>query len=822
MDDFVRNKLTEWGLSEWIDRFKDEGIDKESLYCLNDHDIEQLFPKVGLRAIFRKKLQLLKEHEAAADFTQVQPSTSHTGDKGKKKLDPQGECQSPTTKRQCDTVPGENSEEIILGEVTEIMEKVRQNIQQGKTFNTFLTDKIRDLETDKRELVGVFGKTGAGKSSLINAVIGEENLLPSGSGSACTSAMIKVEANVDNQNYEAEIEFITKEDWREELWNFDKFLKEDGCDDGDDDDEYREKLSALYGEGWEDKSPDELMDKNYFREIPEFLRSEKKMLTGKSAEDLSEKLIQYTRREKDRQGCYWPLVKCVTVKVPNKKLLQHVTLVDLPGNGDCNKGRDEMWKKLVASCSTVWIVTEMNRAADEKEAWEILESACSLMGNGGECQQIHFICTKSDLTEVSKARSTDEARNLRFKENEQTKRNVRNNFNQRKKIQKHFEQDRFTVFMVSSKEFLQGKCLNTDENEIPKLQKFLQELNDCHSENLNYVSGAHGILSLIEGARSGQVTGKNGDVCTALEESMRLQLDKIREPIKDAYEAFEKCLSEGVKNSKDSCEKTLKSFLYPKGKGAGSAFHKTLKCVVVNNGTHKPKKKKQINLNAKLASWLTDSIDEEFKKTFPNDRRCGPFNGVISEFSLDTQGLIQKYKDFELQLTFLKTEEEKIKTKLHNIIRDKKKTIYSSLTELIKNSMQECYKRAAEFRGKDTLKNMRDTLETHVRDSKNTMFENAKDDMLAQLNQLKENILKTLEETMQTSIELSLKTDDAALPDFTTELEMVKKYHNILKCRAVKRPASMSSPLAFKESHSSETNTGPPGPTDALQKPELT
>lgn len=67
------------------------------------------------------------------------------------------------------------------------------------------------METDKRELVGVFGKTGAGKSSLINAVIGEENLLPSGSGSACTSAMIKVEANVDNQNYEAEIEFITKE-----------------------------------------------------------------------------------------------------------------------------------------------------------------------------------------------------------------------------------------------------------------------------------------------------------------------------------------------------------------------------------------------------------------------------------------------------------------------------------------------------------------------------------------------------------------------------------------------------------------------------------
>ena len=57
--------------------------------------------------------------------------------------------------------------------------------------------------------------------------------------------------------------------------------------------------------------------------------------------------------------------------------------------------------------------------------------------------------------------------------------------------------------------------------------------------------------------------------------------------------------------------------LFQRGKGVGRSFHKTLKCVVVNNGTHKPKKKNQINLNATLASGLTDSVDEEFKKTFP-------------------------------------------------------------------------------------------------------------------------------------------------------------------------------------------------------------
>ena len=55
--------------------------------------------------------------------------------------------------------------------------------------------------------------------------------------------------------------------------------------------------------------------------------------------------------------------------------------------------------QVVGRCSTVWIVTDINRAASEKEPWEILENASSLMGNGGECQQIHFICTKSDQIE---------------------------------------------------------------------------------------------------------------------------------------------------------------------------------------------------------------------------------------------------------------------------------------------------------------------------------------------------------------------------------------------------------------------------------------
>ncbi|XP_028268245.1 nuclear GTPase SLIP-GC-like [Parambassis ranga] len=796
MDDFVCNKLTEWGLEDWIDRFKEQDIDEESLYCLDSEEIEKLISKVGPRSKFKKNLKLLqkkqnadKADEESEDLAQVQPSTSDTA---KRKLSLQ--AGPPAGKRQCDTSPGSNSDTIVLSDVKSIMGRVRAKLQthHPTKLNDFLKNKIRKLETDKRELVGVFGKTGAGKSYLINAVLGVEDLLPSGSISACTSVMIKVEANVQNSKYVAEIEFITVEEWKNELWSMGLFLRntdqendEDGGDDDDyDDDEchdIEEKLSALYGEEWKQKiqSNDELMDPRYFREIPEFLLSQMKTLTCETAKELSARFVKYTRSESKRgegreesRRWYWPLVKSVTVKVPKKGILQHVTLVDLPGNGDRNKSRDEMWKEIVGDCSAVWIVTDINRAASEKEPWEILKGAASLIGNGGQCQYIHFICTKSDC--IGKA--DDDI----LEGNRHAKGAVNTEFRKQKHIKKHFSDDTFKVFTVSSKEFLHPNRLKLEDTEIPELQKFLQTLNDSHSETVNYVSGAHGILSLIQGARCRDVANRNTEVCAELENNMKHRLKEVAKEIEETYKAFKKCLDEGVEKSRSSCEDDLNSFLNPRKKARSRGFHSTLKCVVKNRGTHK--KKASIDLNMKLSSYLTDSIDEKFRKTFPQQTKgqCGPFKGVINSFSLGTEGLIEKYKDVELQLIFLKTEEDKMKTDLNQMIRDKKKLIYRSLTETIQTNMQTSYEKAATFSGPGILDNMRFTLKKHVHDSKDTMFKQAGETMLKKLKDLQKEILETLKKTMMESIELSLKTNDHSIPDVSAELVEVKGYYSEL------------------------------------------
>ncbi|CAG5897780.1 unnamed protein product [Menidia menidia] len=732
--------------------------------------------------------------EEATDFTEENPSTSVNE---KRKPDNQresSEWQSPTKRRRDST-----SEAIILSKVKTVMGEVYIRIvEMDRTkLNTFLKSKIEDLATDKRELVGVFGRTGTGKSSLINAVIGEKNLLPTGSVSACTSVMIKVEANMRNSKYEADIEFISKEDWKNELWSMGRFhgdnedgMRKDEESREEDDEDFDEKLSAVYGDEWRDKSLENLMEAKYFREINHCLGS-MKTLTCESAQELSAKFVKYTRsgtregESKEVKRWYWPLVKCVTLRVPQNDLLQYVTLVDLPGNGDCNKSRDEMWKGIVGKCSAVWIVADINRATSEKEPWEILKSLRGLIGNGGECQHILFICTKSDQIDDLDNKYVNSMDNIRahiFKRNMTAKEEVRQKFQKLDEVKKHISGDCFNVFTVSSKEFLKRKnnVLNQTESEIPMLQDFLTDLNDSHSVTLNYVSGAHGILSLIQGASCKEAAGKKKDLCEDLEGNISHQIKSLCDTMDEVCGAFEKCLSKGVAESNSSCEGKLKYFLYPKGK-SGRGFHRVLRCVALNQGKYQPKKGKEINLNLKLASFLTDSIDEEFKRTFPNDGKNGPIYEAISSFSLDTKSLMEKYRDVELQLIFLKTEEEKVKTKLKRFILDQKKIIYSSLTKAIEEAMTDCYQRAAGFRGKNSLQNMRQTVERHVHDLKSSMFSQAKEMMLNLLKKLMDTIEGTLKETMGKSIELSLRTDDNSIPDVSTELEMVQKLYDELK-----------------------------------------
>lgn len=68
-----------------------------------------------------------------------------------------------------------------------------------------------------RTIIGVVGNTGAGKSSVINALLDEERIIPTNCMRACTAVVTEISYSDNEIPYHAEIEFIKAVDWEKEL-----------------------------------------------------------------------------------------------------------------------------------------------------------------------------------------------------------------------------------------------------------------------------------------------------------------------------------------------------------------------------------------------------------------------------------------------------------------------------------------------------------------------------------------------------------------------------------------------------------------------------
>ena len=95
---------------------------------------------------------------------------------------------------------------------------------------------LQTLAVRKKTVIGVVGSTGSGKSSLINAPLEEERLVPksvnlwkhtpsilllttynSNTMRACTDVVTELSYNETDVRHRAEVEFLTNQDWQKEL-----------------------------------------------------------------------------------------------------------------------------------------------------------------------------------------------------------------------------------------------------------------------------------------------------------------------------------------------------------------------------------------------------------------------------------------------------------------------------------------------------------------------------------------------------------------------------------------------------------------------------
>jgi hypothetical protein len=283
-------------------------------------------------------------------------------------------------------------------------------------------DALRMQAMQTRTVVGVVGNTGAGKSSVINALLDEERLVPTNCMRACTAVVTEISWNQDNdpnKKYKAEIEFISAADWEKELG----VLFNDMCDgsgqfakDCTNPDTEAGIAYAKVRSVYPQMTREELLE----TVIPNLLNKHgvKKVLgttlrfvdpQPNSFYRCLQKYVDSNEKEDRPKGVpkpmeYWPLIKCVKIYTRSDALSTGAVIVDLPGVQDSNAARAAVAEGYMKQCSGLWIVAPINRAVNDKAAKKLLgDQFKRQMKYDGMFSNVTFICSKTDDISITEA-----------------------------------------------------------------------------------------------------------------------------------------------------------------------------------------------------------------------------------------------------------------------------------------------------------------------------------------------------------------------------------------------------------------------------------
>ncbi|XP_047712894.1 nuclear GTPase SLIP-GC isoform X6 [Prionailurus viverrinus] len=583
--------------------------------------------------------------------------------------------------------------------------------------------------------IGLFGSTGAGKSSLINAIIQQAMFLPVSGESICTSCIVQVSSGCCEQ-YEAKIHLLSDQEWKEELKNLTKLLHRteeldrEEADAWDRDDAVEEaiwKLQMLYGNGAERKNYEELLRAKPKGKIP---TSRIITLKAEEAEELSVKLDPYIRthrRDLDGESAetqIWPLIKHVEVTLPKSEMIpEGVVLVDIPGTGDFNSKRDEMWKKTIDKCSVIWLISDIERVSGGRAHEDLLNESIKACQRGF-CRDVALVVTKTDklhLLEYLRERKVG---------------------NQAIQSQREAVLERNEVIKLQRNRILKEKLKN-EFLHMSGLRRFVEEK-----------------IQLLE---------KVIDQCFA----------HIKQP-----------LQEGVRNAKASYRRILGTCLVRSRGNQG--FHQTLKAVCLKNGIYASRTLARIDLNEAITQPIYDQIDPVFGGIFRAGKPTGSallphveaFKHSLQEKMMEI-GIRSGWKYDSDKKSFLIQEISAILGGLEDYILRKKRRIYESLTTSVQSDLKACYEEAAQIAGKKACERMKDVIRRGVdRQVAEGMFERAQERMQHQFQQLKNGITEKVKGSIATMLTLASSQGDGLykeLADVKSEYKEMEKLHRGLR-----------------------------------------
>ncbi|ATZ49548.1 hypothetical protein BCIN_04g06800 [Botrytis cinerea B05.10] len=306
-----------------------------------------------------------------------------------------------------------NDSILFLGKVEGIVAGHTAMFPEFKTWQD-QTKQILNGIKSPRVLVGVLGYTGSGKSSLINALIDEEMVVPANAMRASTSVVTEISWNDSDdpeKAFRAEIEFISETEWKEEMDVLLDDLKnatkgEDvSVKSGSQASTAFAKISAVWPGVTLSKlkgmTSQELFDQ--IDGVSNILDCHLEIAKPKAkpfSREISKYIDSNNKQKSSNEISYWPLVRCVRIYTKAEILRHGLVLVDLPGLGDSNTGRTQVAENYSKRLTYVWIVADIVRAIDDQVAKDLMGKSFRrqlLMDGKYDDKYVTFIMTKTDI-----------------------------------------------------------------------------------------------------------------------------------------------------------------------------------------------------------------------------------------------------------------------------------------------------------------------------------------------------------------------------------------------------------------------------------------